>query len=66
MEAKNKPPMGIIPRKIHRQLRIEDLKGAINRYTLQTKLIPFEWVEEYNELIEEIDLINKRGKVDEQ
>lgn len=49
-----KPPIGLMPRKIHSINRIVDIKEAIQRYTEANLCIPTEWVEEYNELMEEV------------
>lgn len=49
-QAKN-PPLGLIPRSIWEEKRIDDIIGAIGRFTDARKPIPVEWVEEYNELV---------------
>jgi len=46
-----KPPLGIIPRKIHDRNREISIGAAICRYLLSRKPIKLEWVEEYNELV---------------
>lgn len=46
-----KPPIGILPRYIHEEQRIESIKGAMNKYINENKKFPTEWLEEYNELI---------------
>jgi hypothetical protein len=54
-----KPPLGLRPRFIVDELRLNEITQAINR-RLETNnyIIPIEWVEEYNDLIKRIK-INK-------
>lgn len=47
---KNKPPLGVMPRHVHEQLRIQDLTRAIQRYAMACRHIPNEWIEELKEL----------------
>lgn len=47
-----KPPLGLKPRRIHDEERVNELANAIHRYVNNVKEIPIEWIEEYNELIE--------------
>ena len=47
---KEKPPIGLMPRHLHIEKRIFDIKDAMNRYIDQKVPIPLEWYEEYNEL----------------
>lgn len=47
-----KPPLGIMPKQVHDEIRRRDLGEAIVRYIEASLLVPPEWVEEYNELIE--------------
>ncbi len=55
MKMKNKkPPLGILPRKIHDSMRLEGLKAAIIRYVNASCEIDPEWVKEYNELIKKV------------
>lgn len=44
------PPLGLRPREIVVQTRINEISAAIGRYTAEHKLIPREWFEEYYEL----------------
>jgi len=46
-----KPPLGLMPRRIHEEQRISDIAGAINRYLQAGRAVPMEWIEEYNQLI---------------
>ena len=48
-----KPPIGIMPCKLHRQERMEIIIDAMQRYTKANIQIPKEWIEELN-------TINKR------
>jgi hypothetical protein len=51
---RQKPPLGLTPRKFHSEERLRDVQGAIARYYDAELKIPIEWIEEYNELIEAI------------
>ncbi|WP_312107590.1 hypothetical protein [Lachnoclostridium sp.] len=46
----NKPPLGIKPKWLHNQIRLNDIIKAIRRYINAGLEIPIEWVEEYNDL----------------
>jgi hypothetical protein len=46
-----KPPLGLMPRKIWNQIRFKELVDAIDRYIKAKKDIPYEWIAEYNEYI---------------
>lgn len=46
-----KPPIGIEPREIHDNRRLDELVSAIYRYTRVGIKVPIEWIEEYNELV---------------
>lgn len=47
-----KPPLGVTPRIIWDEQRIKDIKEAIERRTTALEKIPVEWINEYNELLE--------------
>lgn len=49
--AIEKPPIGLMPKFIHREKRLMDVCGAISRYYNAGLEIPIEWVQEYNELV---------------
>lgn len=49
-----KPPVGLLPRKIHRTFRIEELLLAMQRQVSAGKIIPPEWIHELRELNMEI------------
>lgn len=53
-----KPPLGLIPKKIHDELvtveRFNEVCGAIARYYNAGMKIPIEWIEEYDELVEDV------------
>jgi len=51
--GKLKPPLGIMPKKLHRQERIQKLAEAILRYSKACLKIPEEW-------IKELDTVNRR------
>lgn len=45
-----KPPLGITPRHIHQQQRMDDIYDACTRFYEAGREIPQEWIEEYVEL----------------
>ena len=52
MRYTEKPPLGIMPQKVHDDQRREDLGASISRRIAAEIEIPIEWVDEYNEIIE--------------
>lgn len=46
-----KPPLGIMPRKLWEEKRLDDLRQAITLFAEHNRPVPVEWVEEYNELL---------------
>lgn len=52
-----KPPLGLVPKFIRQEQRIEEIKSAIRRYLIAEYCIPSEWVSEYNELCESLQSI---------
>lgn len=53
-----KPPVGIIPRYIRDEKRMNEIEEAITEYMKVAYPIPVEWIKEYNELCQTI----KRGR----
>lgn len=49
-----KPPLGLMPRKVAERLRFQDVCGAITRYYMANKKIPIEWIVEYNDLLDKV------------
>lgn len=49
------PPLGAKPRFIWEEERIDELQKAIGRFIHANYPIPFEFVLEYNELVEKLD-----------
>lgn len=47
-----KPPLGLLPRFIVAENRMTDIMEAMARYSERQKLIPLDWINEYNELAE--------------
>ena len=47
-----KPPLGLMPKNLHEEVRFYDICAAISRYYNVEWKIPIEWVKEYNELID--------------
>jgi hypothetical protein len=46
----DRPPLGLIPKRLHDELRINEIKAAMVRYMNAGYPIPCEWTEEYNQL----------------
>ena len=46
-----KPPLGLRPRFVYEQQRIDEIEEAMVRYIGAAKEIPVEWLEERNSLI---------------
>jgi len=46
------PPIGLKPRFIVTEERLEEVKEAIERYIENGFKVPAEWIEEYNDLLE--------------
>lgn len=49
-----RPPIGLLPEKIWKIYRMEDLKVAIQRYYDNDMEIPFKWQDEYMKLEKEV------------
>jgi len=53
-----RPPLGLIPKEIYNKnnkvTRFNEVCGAISRYYNEGLQIPINWVEEYNELVDNI------------
>lgn len=49
-----RPPIGLKPKKIHTAQRFAEVCNAITDYYDAGKKISIEWIEEYNELIDEL------------
>jgi len=47
----NKPPLGIPPRFVREYERLNEIIDAVTRYMDGERLIPLEWIAEYNELV---------------
>ena len=47
-----KPPIGLTPRHIVQDNRMREILAAMERYALAEQMIPIEWINEYNELVE--------------
>lgn len=54
MDRAIKPPLGIVPKFIWKEQRLMKLREAIDRYLDANQRVPIEWIEEYNELLEDI------------
>ena len=47
---REQPPLGLKPKYMHDEQRLDDITSAIMRYMSVNKEIPEEWIKEYNEL----------------
>lgn len=56
-----KPPLGVVPRFIHIEKRIDEITAAIRRSLDQqiANPIPVVWIEEYNDLVKDLTRISK-------
>lgn len=54
-EVINKPPLGLTPRNVWIQKRFIDVTDAIGRYFNAGLRIPTEWMDEYKELVDDIN-----------
>jgi hypothetical protein len=55
-ESEMKPPIGIMPEWMWKEVRYGDLADAIKRYVDSgSHQVPNEWIEEYNRLCKEIN-----------
>lgn len=52
-----KPPLGLMPKKLWEQLRIQEIVEAIERYANENMPIPAEWIKEYLELQRKYQLL---------
>ena len=55
----NQPPLGLCPKDLLKQRRKIDIKEAIIRYLDANYPIPSEWVEEFNDILEELQDENR-------
>lgn len=51
-EVRAKPPLGIMPREMWMQDRLNTITNAIDRYVDCDMQIPLDWVVEYNNLVD--------------
>lgn len=54
-EQPKKPPLGVEPRWLYEEQRLQDLGDAIYRYLSDKMPIQTEWIEEYNEIIKRME-----------
>ena len=53
-EKIKRPPLGLVPKFIIDEKRLNEIKKAIDRYMDENYKIPLKWIEEYNELCDRI------------
>lgn len=54
-DTSKRPPLGLMPRIIHDENRMQAIEEAAGRYFLAQLDIPKEWVTEYKELADRVD-----------
>ena len=54
MERPVKLPLGVIPKNMWKKQRLKELRDVVDRYLEANQRVPIEWIEEYNELLEDI------------
>ena len=57
MAQKEKPPLGLKPRKLCDEARFNEIDSAIARYAAEKKDIPWEWMQELDEIGERLKLL---------
>ena len=55
MGEKKKPPLGLMPKRIHDEQRLDLVREAIYRRLEAILAIPPGWIVEYHQLIEELE-----------
>jgi len=50
MHLTEKPPLGLVPQYLAKEGRLKDVKAAVMRYIKAGLPLPFDWIDEYNEL----------------
>ena len=49
--SEQKPPLGVMPKMIWDNIRVNDIMDAMQRYAVAEKPIPVEWLEELKSLL---------------
>lgn len=62
-EKVEKPPLGVMPRRIWQEKRSEDLVAAMVRYTEAGKLIDADWLRELSDLYHDLGWAPKYGGI---
>jgi hypothetical protein len=52
-----KPPPGLTPRFIADEERLREVADAINRYREDGRKVPFQWLDEYDELCRKVEAV---------
>ncbi|MGE7091671.1 hypothetical protein ACQKII_09510 [Lysinibacillus sp. NPDC048646] len=55
LRKRNKPALGLTPRFIWLEERLNQIEKATNRYFDNKEYIPIEWIEEYNLIVNELN-----------
>jgi len=53
--SKEKPPLGLVPKRIRQMQRLDEIGLAMIRYIGTGTKLEVEWLEEYNELIDSLN-----------
>lgn len=56
MKHYEKPPKGLLPERLWKEFRFEDITEAMKRYLDAGRVIPDEWLDEYKRLKNELGL----------
>jgi hypothetical protein len=56
-----KPPLGLKPKKLHNECRVNDIYSAIKRYHEAGRIVPSEWIDELTVLLDDINYLNSMG-----
>ena len=54
---RKKPPLGVKPRKLFIEERLNNLSEAISKYLKEYRDCPQNWIDEYNDLVKEYNAI---------
>jgi hypothetical protein len=60
MNKYHKPPLGLKPRYIHEEQRIDEIKEAVFRMFNANEDVNVDWIREYNELVHRKPVLKER------
>lgn len=62
--SNKKPPIGIMPRRFHREARRQAILDACREYCAAGKQIPAEWLDEFVDLCTELERQRARVQIE--